>query len=106
MALGCLGSLQQQLAAASGLDTGRVDAAAATEFTAADTGWSAITSFRLTSVGASRGTALRSAMQAVSGSWGHGYLLESPLLCMLVTADGRVLSGSVDPAQLYAAAAS
>jgi hypothetical protein len=78
--------------------------AAATELTAPDTGWSAVTSFQLASGRPEKGTALRSAMRAVSGSWGHGYLLESPLLCMLVTADGRVLSGSVDPAQLYAAA--
>lgn len=78
----------------------------------ADTGWAAITAFRLTS-GVAKDTAtdgspagrLRSAMRPVSGSWGSGYLLDTPLLCVLITSDGRVLSGSVEPAALYAAAA-
>jgi outer membrane lipoprotein-sorting protein len=78
---------------------------------AVETGWSAITAFRLTR-GVSDDTAtdsspagsLRSAMRPVSGAWGSGYLLDTPLLCVLITADGRVLSGSVEPAELYAAA--
>jgi hypothetical protein len=44
-------------------------------------------------------------MSTVSGDWGSGALLDTPLLCLLVTADGRVLAGSVEPAVLYAAAA-
>lgn len=78
---------------------------------AAETGWSAITAFRLTSAvdsdtatDSSPGGQLRSAMHPVSGTWGSGYLLDTPLLCVLITSDGRVLSGSVEPAELYAAA--
>lgn len=78
---------------------------------AVETGWSAITAFRLTSAvdsdtatDSSPGGQLRSAMRPVSGSWGSGYLLDTPLLCVLITSDGRVLSGSVEPAELYAAA--
>lgn len=40
----------------------------------------------------------------VSGAWGKGRLLDSPLLSVLVTTDGRVFAGAVDPAELYAAA--
>jgi hypothetical protein len=45
-------------------------------------------------------------MSAVSGHWGRGRLVESPLLSMLVTKDGRVYAGAVRPARLYAVAAS
>jgi hypothetical protein len=76
-----------------------------------ETGWSAITAFRLTNAvdsdtatDSSPGGQLRSAMHPVSGSWGSGYLLDTPLLCVLITSDGRVLSGSVEPAELFAAA--
>jgi outer membrane lipoprotein-sorting protein len=44
------------------------------------------------------------ALTPVSGSWGKGRLLDSALLSVLVTDDGRVFSGAVDPADLYAAA--
>jgi outer membrane lipoprotein-sorting protein len=40
----------------------------------------------------------------VSGTWGRGRLLDSSLLSVLVTTDGRVFAGAVDPAELYAAA--
>jgi hypothetical protein len=43
-------------------------------------------------------------LQPVSGSWGHGYLLDSDLLSALITSDGRVLVGAVPPSSLYAAA--
>ncbi|WP_375485832.1 hypothetical protein [uncultured Jatrophihabitans sp.] len=45
------------------------------------------------------------ALTPVSGSWGHGGLLESSLVSVLVTSTGRVFAGSVDPSALYAAAA-
>jgi hypothetical protein len=48
--------------------------------------------------------ALRAALTTVSGSWGSGHLLESDLVSALVTDDGRVVVGAVEPAQLYAAA--
>lgn len=44
-------------------------------------------------------------MRPVSGAFGSGELLESPLLCLLALPDGRVYLGSVDPDTLYQAAA-
>ena len=41
----------------------------------------------------------------MSGRWGSGRLLQSDLLSVLVTNDGRVFAGSVAPDALYAAAA-
>jgi hypothetical protein len=42
----------------------------------------------------------------VAGSWGTGRLLDTPLVSVLVTDDGRVYWGAVQPAELYAAAKS
>lgn len=44
-------------------------------------------------------------MRPVSGTFGTGQLLESPLLCLLALPDGRVYLGSVDPGTLYRVAA-
>jgi hypothetical protein len=49
---------------------------------------------------------VRTALTPVSGAWGKGRLLESPLVSVLVTADGRVFAGAVAPDTLYAAAGS
>jgi outer membrane lipoprotein-sorting protein len=46
---------------------------------------------------------LRSATP-VSGSWGHGRLVRTSLLSMLMTSNGRVLIGAVTPQVLYQAA--
>ena len=40
----------------------------------------------------------------VSGSWGSGRLLRTPLVSMLITSNGRVLIGAVAPDVLYRAA--
>lgn len=40
----------------------------------------------------------------VTGHWGSGRLLDSALLSVLVTKDGRIYAGAVDPSELYAAA--
>jgi outer membrane lipoprotein-sorting protein len=45
------------------------------------------------------------ALPKVSGSWGSGRLLESDLLCAVLTDDGRLVFGAVDPERLYEAAA-
>jgi outer membrane lipoprotein-sorting protein len=47
---------------------------------------------------------LRKAATPVSGTWGKGQLLRSALLSVLVTQNGRILVGAVDPAVLYTAA--
>lgn len=51
------------------------------------------------------GLAATSALPAVRGTWGSGRLLDSNLLSVLFTEDGRILAGAVDPAALYSAAA-
>jgi outer membrane lipoprotein-sorting protein len=43
-------------------------------------------------------------LTAVHGAWGTGRLLDSALVSVLVTDDGRVFAGAVDPSALYAAA--
>lgn len=68
-------------------------------------GWSSIVEYRVTpqELQSAGGSAL-GALTPVSGSWGHGRLLDSALVSVLVTDDGRVFAGAVDPAALYAAA--
>jgi outer membrane lipoprotein-sorting protein len=46
-----------------------------------------------------------SALPRVSGSWGSGHLLKGTLLSAVVTDDGRVAVGAVQPDRLYAALA-
>jgi outer membrane lipoprotein-sorting protein len=48
---------------------------------------------------------LLNALTPVSGAWGKGRLLDSKLLSILITDDGRVLAGAVDPSALYTVAA-
>jgi outer membrane lipoprotein-sorting protein len=43
-------------------------------------------------------------LRAVHGGWGNGRLLDSTLFSVLVTDDGRVFVGTVEPSALYAAA--
>jgi outer membrane lipoprotein-sorting protein len=44
------------------------------------------------------------ALTPVSGRWGHGRLLDSSLVSVLITSDGHVFAGAVAPDALYAAA--
>lgn len=44
------------------------------------------------------------ALTPVSGTWGHGRLLDSALVSVLITSDGHVFAGAVPPDALYAAA--
>jgi outer membrane lipoprotein-sorting protein len=48
--------------------------------------------------------ALLGLLPAVRGSWGSGRLLQTSVLSVLVTTDGRAFVGAVDPPVLYAAA--
>jgi len=48
--------------------------------------------------------AVLQAARHVSGSWGSGRLLWTPLISVLVTSNGRILFGAVTPAVLYRAA--
>jgi outer membrane lipoprotein-sorting protein len=70
-------------------------------------GWTAVVD---ASSGAKSFDALRhhsvlNSLTPVAGTWGKGYLLDSALLSVLVTDQGRVLAGAVPAADLYAAAA-
>jgi hypothetical protein len=49
--------------------------------------------------------ALGKALTPVSGAWGSGRLLDSALVSVLITDDGRMFAGAVEPAGLYTAAA-
>ncbi len=77
------------------------------EPSASGSGWT-----RVVSLAADKGTirmfghgVLQKATTPVSGTWGEGQLFESTLLSVLVTRDGRIFAGAVEPALLYAAAA-
>ena len=49
-------------------------------------------------------SALLKSATPVSGSWGSGRLVQTSLISMLITNNGRVLVGAVTPSVLYAAA--
>ena len=66
-------------------------------------GWTSV--LELPSATAGPAVAASKFLQAVQGGWGSGRLLDTSLICALVTADGRVLAGAVDPSVLYEAAA-
>jgi outer membrane lipoprotein-sorting protein len=55
--------------------------------------------------GSGESAALFNALTPVSGSWGSGRLFDSKLATVLITDDGRIFAGAVDPTVLYAAAA-
>jgi outer membrane lipoprotein-sorting protein len=68
-------------------------------------GWSTVWTYRAgAAVTRIERSAVGKAFTRVSGSWGKGRLLTSDLVTVLVTDDGRVLAGAVDPNALYAAA--
>jgi hypothetical protein len=43
-------------------------------------------------------------LSPVSGAWGKGRLLDSALMSVLITSNGRIIAGAVQPAQLYTVA--
>jgi outer membrane lipoprotein-sorting protein len=71
-------------------------------------GWTTVVQFRSTPAEIAKYTrgGLLKQLTPVAGSWGTGELFDSPLVSVLVTKDGRVFAGAVDPAELYAAAGS
>jgi outer membrane lipoprotein-sorting protein len=70
-------------------------------------GWTSIAILRMGSTSSDAGgpASLLKALPTVSGSWGSGHLLQSSLVSVLLTDDGRLVVGAVAPAQLYAALA-
>lgn len=71
--------------------------------TVVGSGWTSVLILRSTAVGKS--AQLLGSLPRVSGSWGSGRLIESGVVCALITDDGRVIAGAVDPARLYQVAA-
>jgi outer membrane lipoprotein-sorting protein len=84
--------------AASSLGTGSV--------TTIGSGWTAIAEYHATGAQVDNvaGPTL-GGLTPVHGDWGSGRLLDSALVSVLVTDDGRVFAGAVDPTALYTAAA-
>lgn len=69
-------------------------------------GWTTVAEYHVSpvNIGKSAGPLLGH-LAAVDGAWGHGRLLDSALVSVLITDDGRVFAGAVEPSALYAAAA-
>jgi outer membrane lipoprotein-sorting protein len=68
-------------------------------------GWTTIAEYRTSPARIAQAAgALLNGLTAVHGTWGRGKLLASALVSVLVTDDGRVFAGAVDPSALYAAA--
>jgi hypothetical protein len=67
-------------------------------------GWTTVALVRGAALG-DQARAMLSSLPAVSGAWGSGRLLDSAVLSVLITDDGRMLAGAVPPEVLYAAAA-
>lgn len=69
------------------------------------TGWGAVVEYHATAQQVQQLTkAMLRSLPKVSGAWGSGRLFDSSLFSALVTDDGRVFAGAVDPGALYAAA--
>lgn len=70
-------------------------------------GWSSVGVTRLppAELDSDMARGLLAQARSVSGSWGRGRLMQTPLASVLIADDGRVLVGSVEPSVLYAAAA-
>jgi hypothetical protein len=85
---------------------GAAAARSRSRFTTTGTGWSTVATLRPSAqvLDALRGKSALAALTPVRGSWGNGHLLDSPLVSVLLTDDGRVLVGAVAPDALYAAA--
>ncbi len=69
------------------------------------TGWTAVA---VTSIGKSQDqtmTTLLKSLPEVSGTWGRGRLLQTTLVTVVFTDDGRLAAGAVAPERVYAALA-
>ena len=75
--------------------------------TVTGTGWTTVVALHLdpSAFGTGSATHMLGALPRVSGTWGSGRLLDSRLVSALITDDGRVYVGAVDPSVLYRAAA-
>ncbi len=68
------------------------------------TGWTTVFELPSASKVATGSAPLAALLPEVQGTWGSGHLIDSTLMTALITDDGRVFCGAVDPSVLYAAA--
>ncbi|HEV7193958.1 MAG TPA: hypothetical protein VGN35_12220 [Jatrophihabitantaceae bacterium] len=81
------------------------DSAGTPETKTIGTGWSSVVEYRTTAAEIKKlAGPTFGALSPVQGSWGTGRLLDSALFAALITDDGRVFAGAVNPQALYAAA--
>jgi len=86
--------------------SGKPDLSGNPPFTISGTGWTSVVVVHLPD-GFADSSGLGSVvgmLPPVSGDWGSGHLLQTRLVSVLITDDGRLLAGAVGPEQLYAAA--
>ncbi|MFN2518678.1 MAG: outer membrane lipoprotein carrier protein LolA [Jatrophihabitantaceae bacterium] len=85
--------------------TTRAPEPADTAATTIGSGWTTIAEFRWTPARIDKAAGpLLKELKAAHGPWGSGRLLTSALVSVLITDDGRVFAGAVDPSALFAAA--
>jgi outer membrane lipoprotein-sorting protein len=82
------------------------DASGSADPTVIGSGWTSVVEVSGTSADLTKAGPVLNALAKVSGTWGSGRLLDSRLLSALITSDGRIFAGPVDPQVLYDAAAS
>ncbi len=68
------------------------------------TGWTSVLVLSVPDAGTGALAPIVGSLPTVTGPWGSGRLLQSALLSVLLTDDGRVLAGAVTPELLYQAA--
>jgi hypothetical protein len=102
------GATVHQLRPAGRAQSPATAGAASPRLTVTGSGWATVLDARPSPamLKALRTSGLRTVSASVSGPWGKGYLLDSDLVSVLVTNDGRVLIGAVPPSALLAAAGS
>lgn len=69
------------------------------------TGWTAVAVTKVEAPQHDTMTALLKSLPEVSGAWGTGRLLQTTLVTVVFTDDGRVAAGAVSPERVYAALA-
>jgi hypothetical protein len=76
------------------------------QFSVVGSGWTTVLVGKVPDVDPSAGTLgdVLGLLPKVSGDWGSGRLLSTRLVSVLLTDDGRLLVGAVDPERLYEAA--
>jgi hypothetical protein len=85
---------------------GKPDFSGKPPFSISGSGWTSVVVVHLPDQFASNTDVanLVAMLQPVSGDWGSGHLLQTKLVSVLITSDGRLLAGAVGPDALYAAA--